>query len=98
MTPAVERPTLADAERLLRESFGHPAFRAGQEEIIERVLGGVPVLAVMPTGSGKSLCYQLPAVLFDGLTVVVSPLIALMNDQVGELREKGIADAALTSA
>ena len=98
MTPAVERPTLADAERLLRESFGHPAFRAGQEEIIERVLGGVPVLAVMPTGSGKSLCYQLPAVLFDGLTVVVSPLIALMNDQVGALREKGIAAAAWTSA
>ncbi|MFO0728437.1 MAG: RecQ family ATP-dependent DNA helicase [Myxococcota bacterium] len=94
----MERPTTADAERVLKEQFGHSAFRPGQDEIIERVLGGVPVLAVMPTGSGKSLCYQLPALLFDGLTVVVSPLIALMNDQVIALKERGIAAAAWTSA
>ena len=68
-----------DARARLKSVFGYDDFRPGQAEIIAAVLAGEPVLAVMPTGSGKSMCYQLPAVLDDGLTVVVSPLIALMG-------------------
>ena len=82
----------------LRTTFGFEAFRPGQAEIIAAVLDGRDVLAVMPTGSGKSLCYQLPALLRDGLTVVVSPLIALMRNQVAQLCGYGIAAASLNSA
>jgi ATP-dependent DNA helicase RecQ len=89
---------LAAAQKLLRTVFGFPAFREGQAEIVETILAGGNVLAVMPTGSGKSLCYQLPALLRDGLTVVVSPLIALMRNQVAQLRGYGIAAASLNSA
>src|SRR5580704_14517525 len=78
--------------------FGFAAFRPGQEEIIAAVLGGEDVIAVMPTGGGKSLLYQLPALAREGLTLVVSPLIALMRDQVAQLRELGVAAAALNSA
>ena len=74
------------ARRLLKTVFGFDDFRPGQQEIVEAVLSGDPVLAVMPTGSGKSLCYQLPALLGEGLTLVISPLIALMRDQVGQMR------------
>ena len=92
-------PIPIDAARsLLKSVFGFDAFRPGQEEIIQAVLGGEDVLAVMPTGSGKSLCYQLPALVMGGLTVVVSPLIALMRDQVRQLREYGIAAASLNSS
>src|SRR6187455_362343 len=86
-------------ERLtrLRTHFGHSGFRPGQEEIITAVLGGRDVLAVMPTGSGKSLGYQLPAVMLPGLTLVVSPLISLMKDQVDELNRRGIRSGALHS-
>ena len=77
--------------------FGYDDFRPGQAEIIAAVLAGEPVLAVMPTGSGKSMCYQLPAVLDDGLTVVVSPLIALMRDQVQQMRLLGVAATTLNS-
>ncbi|MCH9019404.1 MAG: DNA helicase RecQ [Proteobacteria bacterium] len=87
-----------DAERLLRTAFGFAAFRPGQEDIIRAVLAGEDVLAVMPTGSGKSLCYQLPAILREGLTVVVSPLIALMRDQVAQLRGHGIDAGSLNSS
>jgi ATP-dependent DNA helicase RecQ len=73
----------------LRERFGHDGFRPGQEEVVRAVLAGRDVVAVMPTGSGKSVCYQLPALLVDGLTLVVSPLIALMKDQVDALRAAG---------
>ncbi|MBL8806712.1 MAG: DNA helicase RecQ [Rhodospirillales bacterium] len=86
------------ARACLKATFGFDAFRPGQAEIVGAVLAGEDVLAVMPTGSGKSLCYQLPAVLRGGLTVVVSPLIALMRDQVGQLREYGIEAASLNSA
>jgi ATP-dependent DNA helicase RecQ len=86
------------ARACLKATFGFDAFRPGQGEIVGAVLAGEDVLAVMPTGSGKSLCYQLPAVLRGGLTVVVSPLIALMRDQVGQLREYGIEAASLNSA
>jgi ATP-dependent DNA helicase RecQ len=89
---------LAAAQRSLRTTFGFEAFRPGQDEIVSAILDGRDVLAVMPTGSGKSLCYQLPALVRDGLTVVVSPLIALMRNQVAQLRGYGVAAAALNSA
>jgi ATP-dependent DNA helicase RecQ len=88
---------LPSARRLLKSVFGFDDFRPGQAEIVAAVLSGDPVLAVMPTGSGKSLCYQLPALLGEGLTLVVSPLIALMRDQVGQMRELGLAAASLNS-
>ena len=87
----------AELAASLRQHFGHPGFRAGQEEVVRTVLSGRDVLAVMPTGSGKSLGYQLPALLLPGMTLVVSPLIALMKDQVDELGRKGIAAGALHS-
>ena len=89
---------LAAAQDLLHRVFGFTSFRPGQEEIIGTILDGGDVLAVMPTGSGKSLCYQLPALARGGLTVVVSPLIALMRNQVAQLRSYGVAAASLNSA
>ena len=89
---------IAAAQDILRKTFGFSAFRPGQGEIVEAILEGRDVLAVMPTGSGKSLCYQLPALARGGLTVVVSPLIALMRNQVAQLRGYGVAAAALNSA
>jgi ATP-dependent DNA helicase RecQ len=86
------------AEALLRDVFGFDGFRPGQGEIVEAVAAGRDVLAIMPTGGGKSLCYQLPALLRDGVTLVVSPLIALMRDQVRGLRAAGVEAGALTSA
>ncbi|WP_158813531.1 DNA helicase RecQ [Methylocapsa sp. S129] len=91
-------PLLDKARAELGRVFGFPGFRPGQEEIIGATLRGEDVLAVMPTGSGKSLCYQLPAMAREGLALVVSPLIALMRDQVAQLRELGISAAALNSA
>ncbi|HEY2229517.1 MAG TPA: ATP-dependent DNA helicase RecQ [Xanthobacteraceae bacterium] len=90
-------PTLEAARQALRSTFGFEDFRPGQGAIIEAVLAGADVLAVMPTGSGKSLCYQLPALMRAGLTVVVSPLIALMRNQVAQLRSYGVAAASLNS-
>ena len=89
---------LVTARAQLGRVFGFPGFRPGQEEVIGAALGGEDVLAVMPTGSGKSLCYQLPALAREGLALVVSPLIALMRDQVAQMRELGVAAAALNSA
>jgi ATP-dependent DNA helicase RecQ len=88
----------AAAQRTLRTIFGFAAFRPGQGEIVAAILDGRDVLAVMPTGSGKSLCYQLPSLIRDGLTIVVSPLIALMRNQVAQLCSYGVAAAALNSA
>ena len=82
---------------VLREVFGYPAFRGAQAEIIEHLLGGGDALVLMPTGGGKSLCYQVPALCRDGLTLVVSPLIALMQDQVAALAQLGVRAAALHS-
>ncbi|MDB6178883.1 DNA helicase RecQ [Paracoccus sp. Z330] len=82
---------------LLRQVWGFDGFRPGQREIVETVARGQDVLAIMPTGGGKSLCYQLPAVMRDGVTVVISPLIALMRDQVRALGEAGVSAGALTS-
>ncbi len=87
----------ADAERLLKDIFGFDGFRPGQGEIVEAVAAGRDTLAIMPTGGGKSLCFQLPALLREGVTLVISPLIALMRDQVRGLREAGVAAGALTS-
>ncbi|MDU9006157.1 DNA helicase RecQ [Sedimentitalea todarodis] len=88
---------MSDADRLLREIFGFDAFRPGQAEIVEAVTKGENVLAIMPTGGGKSLCFQLPALSRTGVTVVISPLIALMRDQVRALQEAGVCAGALTS-
>ena len=82
---------------LLRDVFGFDAFRPGQAEIVDAVAEGRNVLAIMPTGGGKSLCFQLPALMREGVTVVISPLIALMRDQVRALREAGVEAGALTS-
>ncbi|MEC9072860.1 MAG: ATP-dependent DNA helicase RecQ, partial [Myxococcota bacterium] len=81
----------------LKEHFGFDEFRPGQRPVTEAVVEGRAVIAVMPTGAGKSLCYQLPAMLLDGLTLVVSPLISLMKDQVDQLRARGIAAAYVNS-
>ncbi|HET7409518.1 MAG TPA: DNA helicase RecQ [Paracoccaceae bacterium] len=89
---------MRDPETILHDVFGFAGFRPGQEEIVRAVLDGEDVLAVMPTGGGKSLCYQLPALARGGLTVVVSPLIALMRDQVAALRAYGVEAGALNSA
>tara|TARA_R110002124_G_scaffold15554_4_gene67454 strand:+ start:16252 stop:18294 length:2043 start_codon:yes stop_codon:yes gene_type:complete len=88
---------MADSATLLCDIFGFDAFRPGQEEIVEAVAAGRDVLAIMPTGGGKSLCFQLPALMRAGVTVVISPLIALMRDQVRALRAAGVDAGALTS-
>ena len=85
------------ARAVLAERFGHPRFRVHQLKVLGPLLAGRSVLAVLPTGAGKSLCYQVPALLAGGLTLVVSPLISLMQDQVGALRRRGIAAAYLNS-
>ncbi|MEO0989809.1 MAG: DNA helicase RecQ [Pseudomonadota bacterium] len=88
---------MADPATLLKSVFGFDGFRPGQAEIVEAVMSGSDTLAIMPTGGGKSLCYQLPALCRDGVTVVISPLIALMRDQVRALHEAGVPAGALTS-
>ena len=90
-------PPVPALDAALARAFGHGAFRPGQREAAEALAAGRDVIAVMPTGAGKSLCYQLPATLLDGVTLVVSPLIALMKDQVDALVAKGVAAAALHS-
>ncbi len=100
MSATAEDPlaeTMPKARELLSRVFGFAEFRPGQEDIVRAVINGRDVLAIMPTGGGKSLCYQLPALVRDGLTVVISPLIALMRDQVGALQQAGVAAASLTS-
>jgi len=84
-------------QTVLKEKFGYDQFRQGQSEVIESVLAGDNVLAIMPTGGGKSLCYQIPALILPGLTLVISPLISLMKDQVDALNENGIAATFINS-
>jgi ATP-dependent DNA helicase RecQ len=90
-------PRLDEARALLRERFGYPDFRPGQTDAVSAVLGGRDTLVVLPTGGGKSLCYQVPALLLDGLTVVISPLISLMKDQVDALVARGLAATFINS-
>ncbi|MGI9419447.1 MAG: DNA helicase RecQ [Geminicoccaceae bacterium] len=94
-TEAVE---IDSKHRILAETFGYRAFRSGQGEVIDGILAGRHVLAVMPTGAGKSLCYQVPALALGGVAIVVSPLIALMQDQVNALRLNGVAAECINSA
>lgn len=83
---------------VLKLYFGHTSFRTGQDELIDRILDGGDVLGIMPTGAGKSMCYQIPAMLLSGITLVISPLISLMKDQVGALRQSGIPCAYINSS
>lgn len=93
-----EKTMIQEAKKILKKVFGYDEFRSLQAEIIQNVLSKKDTLVVMPTGSGKSLCYQIPALLFNGLTVVVSPLISLMKDQVGQMRELAIPTVVLNSS
>src|SRR5688572_53039 len=96
--PSTSTPPPVQAAATLSGVFGFPAFREGQEPVVSRLLDGRSVLAVFPTGAGKSLCYQLPALMLDGLTLVISPLIALMKDQIDFLTGRGVAAARLDSS
>ena len=87
----------SDTHTALKSVFGHDAFRPGQEEVIDTILAGNNVLAVMPTGAGKSLCYQVPSLMLDGCSVVISPLVALMDNQVAALRANGVSVSCIHS-
>src|ERR1700678_1204659 len=89
--------SLESAREILRSTFGHADFRGLQAEVIGEALAGRSALAVLPTGGGKSLCYQIPALVRPGLALVVSPLIALMSDQVEALKQAGVAAARMDS-
>lgn len=89
---------MKDKFSVLKEYFGHDSYRAGQEQIVDSLLSGRDVLCIMPTGAGKSICYQVPALIFEGITIVVSPLISLMKDQVGSLVQSGVAAAYINSS
>src|SRR5512143_1077555 len=86
------------AQQILRDTFGYASFRGAQQAIVEHVANGGDALVLMPTGGGKSLCYQIPALLRDGVGIVISPLIALMQDQVDALKQLGVAAAFLNSS
>src|SRR5438067_11975552 len=87
-----------DLDQSLQQHFGYDGVRKGQEAIVRSLLSGRPTIAILPPGGGKSLCYQLPALLLEGTTVVVSPLVALMKDQVDALRARGIAATFVNSS
>ena len=93
-----ENRSYGTPEEALKALFGYAAFRPGQKEVIDNILSGRDVFAVMPTGAGKSVCYQIPAMLLPGITIVISPLISLMQDQVKALNEAGIPAAFINSS
>ncbi|WP_241625601.1 ATP-dependent DNA helicase RecQ [Rosenbergiella epipactidis] len=98
MATVLEADREADAIKVLQETFGYQQFRPGQDSIIQAAISGQDCLVVMPTGGGKSLCYQIPALVRNGLTLVVSPLISLMKDQVDQLRANGVSAESLNSS
>ena len=87
-----------DKYDILRKYFGYSSFRKGQEEMVDCLLSGRDALGIMPTGAGKSICYQVPAIMFNGVTIVVSPLISLMKDQVNALVQQGVKAAYINSS
>ena len=91
------KPTLAEAEKVLQKYWGYPSFRSGQDRVVEAALEGRDTLVLFPTGGGKSLCYQVPAMVLNGLTIVISPLVALMQDQVAQLNKIGIRATFINS-
>lgn len=93
-----ERSILMKKEKVLKKYFGHRKFRDGQSEIIDNILEGNDILGIMPTGAGKSMCYQVPALMMEGITIVISPLISLMIDQVNSLVQSGVAAAYINSS
>ena len=94
-----ERKDILDQKlAVLQKYYGYPAFRPGQEALIDALLAGRDALGIMPTGGGKSLCYQIPALMMSGVTLVVSPLISLMQDQVAALKNAGVAAAYINSS
>lgn len=93
----MDKPTLQNAQDKLQEIWGYPSFRPGQDEVITSVLEGNDTLVLFPTGGGKSLCYQVPSLLFEGMTLVISPLVALMQDQVDQLKKLGVRATFINS-
>ena len=97
MTHSAQDNVLEQAEHLLKKYYGYRSFKPIQKKAIESILNGQDTFVVMPTGGGKSLCYQIPALMLDGMTLVISPLISLMKDQVDQLLRLGISAACMNS-
>ena len=89
----MDNPYFAQAQALLRKYYGYTDFRPAQKPVVESLLSGHDTVAIMPTGAGKSICFQLPSLVFPGITLVISPLISLMKDQVDALAEQGVPAA-----